>query len=65
MTNGDRIRQMTDEQIAGLLHCGECAYRNSDAETCERYDCKEGILKWLKQEVYDDEQTAKGGADDD
>lgn len=50
MTNGERIRQMTDEQLVELLHCGECAYRKSDAETCERNDCDEGILKWLEQE---------------
>jgi hypothetical protein len=56
LTNADRIRAMSDEEIADdwmnyLVMCQRCAYANE----CETADdgivenCREGILKWLKQ----------------
>ena len=53
MTNGDRIRQMTDEELATRL-CKE-----NDCPTCAAYDLcdhvkEDGYLKWMKQEVTDD-----------
>lgn len=58
-TNADRIRSMTDEELAELIenpvnifHCSMCDnYNNCD---CELTDCTEYILKWLKQ--YTDNQ---------
>ena len=55
-TNADRIRAMSDEELAkdwmrDLCVCNRCAYTNEcecdDYVTAEK--CKEGILEWLKQ----------------
>lgn len=57
MTNGDRIRNMTDKEIAEgmsksetMTFCGYCAYRKE----CYGNECKDGILKWLEQEASND-----------
>lgn len=46
MTNADRIRAMSDEELAeylcGLTYCCECEHR----DTCNGED---GYLKWLRQ----------------
>ena len=50
LTNADRIRQMTDEELAELLDedgCAECVNR---PEVCD-IECYYGRLAWLKQEV--------------
>ena len=52
MTNADRIRQMTDEEIAEWLtdgheQCDFCANNLCDFDS----DCVHGVLKWLKQEA--------------
>lgn len=55
MTNGDRIRQMTDEKLAEWLdlhgECNQCAYHPSQCKT----ECNEGHLKWLRKEVDEDD----------
>ena len=62
-TNGDRIRQMTDEELAEWLDhvagCGVCVlnegkYRYSGDHCAHEYDCIQYIEKWLKQEVQSD-----------
>lgn len=59
-TNGDRIRHMTDEELAEWL-CGEANYscniciRQNEKSSCFNYSCEECITKWLKQEVSEDE----------
>lgn len=49
MTNADRIRAMTDEELAELLRdyqCNTCDFIGF----CEQTDkCKEEIFKWLKE----------------
>ena len=52
-TNGDRIRQMTDEELGEFLAldmcsiCSECL-----SDTCGDTDtCKKGIMNWVKMEV--------------
>lgn len=55
LTNGDRIRQMTDEELADILElsgCENCPYLNNN---CGGRKCRKGFLKWLKQEVSEDE----------
>ena len=51
-TNADRIRKMTDEQLAEMLDIYDvdeiCSYC---AEIECTNECYKGILKWLKQEV--------------
>lgn len=51
-TNGDRIRNMTDEELVDVLRCKCCAFHNMPE--CETIDCKEGHMLWLKQEVKED-----------
>ena len=60
MTNGDRIRQMTDEQIVDILDPKDCVVKTAgfvcpmlSAMPC---DCKAAFLKWLKQEVQVDDK---------
>lgn len=55
LTNGGRIRQMTDEELADFLTdhesvCCLCAYEvcNDDAE------CEKGVLEWLRKDVSED-----------
>ena len=58
MTNGDRIRSMTDTQLAysGLLTCRHCIYDrfvdDSDPWHCTKlgWDCYYGREMWLQQE---------------
>ena len=57
-TNADRIRAMSDDELADnwmrdFVVCHRCAYRY-ECE-CDEYvtyeKCKEGIVEWLKQPV--------------
>lgn len=55
MTNADRIRQMTDEELAMFLDefdkCIVCQI------VCTReYRCVKGITAWLKKEVKNDDE---------
>ena len=62
MTNGDRIRSMTDEELVGLLsrtiepHCDYCQLATVEG-ACTDTLCEDAILKWLQQ-------PADGGAED-
>ncbi|MBR5948238.1 MAG: hypothetical protein IKZ82_06265 [Clostridia bacterium] len=56
MTNADRIRSMTDEELAkymGDMIYPECVCCPAD-ETGWCSDCYDKWLDWLKQEVEDD-----------
>lgn len=55
MTNADRIRQMTDEDLADVLQgqCACCAYQLTG---CTERECKDGAYEWLKQEVKTDDE---------
>ena len=56
MTNADRIRAMTDEELAKMfdeyVHCGKCPVR----EKCETLhsQCVNHLIKWLKQPAEED-----------
>ena len=53
MTNADRIRQMTDAELAVYLrNFDECVV--CQVECSREYHCVEGILAWLKQEAKED-----------
>lgn len=57
MTNADRIRTMSDEELAMELHkprCKHCICIHN-ATACLTSSCKQGILEWLNQEVEDAE----------
>ena len=56
MTNGERIRSMSDEELADFLddvpgNVCECCSREQYDEKCESIACVDGIIEWLKQEV--------------
>lgn len=58
-TNCDRIRQMTDEELAELitnrLTCSMCC---NNYEACITFAyCKDGVLEWLQTEAREDEQS--------
>lgn len=55
ITNGDRIRMMTDEELAEVISgLGDC-------DTCYLYhrrcsmniSCKDAVLEWLRKEAED------------
>ena len=48
MTNGDRIRQMSNEELVELLNCHFCTY--FDNLYCGSR-CEEGIKAYLESEV--------------
>ena len=62
ITNADRIRQMTDEELAEFLN--EIIWRcrtESCGSTCPLFDCcfneVERQVAWLKQEVSEDAKS--------
>lgn len=56
MTNADKLRSMTDEELANIvkfwLECDDCPLQNDRG--CNG-NCELGALKWLKQAVEKDE----------
>lgn len=62
MTNADRIRNMSDEELAYFLveevnavfDCCECDEPESEYGSCIS-DCKNPMLKWLQAEVKEGE----------
>ena len=53
LTNADRIRQMTDEELAKTMRsCKFCAYLDKGCQ--HNGTCTQGFLEWLKQEVSED-----------
>lgn len=51
MTNADRIRNMTDEELAEFFS-GRCDIRVGGIEICDsQHNCKDCFLKWLQVEV--------------
>ena len=56
MTNRDVIDRMTNEELAVLLDCNQCAYYDSKDDRCTRngdesrgkmLPCVKGIAEWL------------------
>ena len=59
-TNADRIRSMSDEELAeqlGLMTtiCEFCAKQKNCEDTQDYNCCMEGIFKWLQQPVEENE----------
>lgn len=52
-TNADRIRNMTDEELADWINanniCEQCAYEPENV--CMEEPCTNGILQWLRSEA--------------
>ena len=60
-TNGDKIRAMTDEELADWLtdghdKCDICKLCSFGACRIES-ECEKGVLEWLKQEVSENAGT--------
>lgn len=57
MTNGDMIRQMTDEELAVTLMCPkETGMADIDCDGGDTgRNCCQCCLDWLREEVRDDE----------
>ena len=53
LTNADRIRSMTDEELASILTDDFCELLCSAPVSCNG-DCEAKMLEWLKQEVTDE-----------
>ena len=53
ITNSDRIRSMTDEELAEFLAddwtCEHCTSAK-DPNHCNNPNCQDGILEWLQQD---------------
>lgn len=64
MTNGDKIRNMDDKELAKFLYmvigdCDCCVYApRLDVDDCSKpdneADCTQGHLKWLQEEYKGD-----------
>ena len=56
MTNAERIRNMTDEELAKMIEqdsiCDMCSAYCDAYQTPE--DCVRNVIAWLKQEVSDE-----------
>ena len=55
MTNGDRIRSMTDEELIKMLenrhsYCELCSYQSLFSQP----DCEDCFAKWLQQDAEDE-----------
>ena len=48
-TNADRVRAMTDEELAYLIRCGVCELIGATQDHCETNTCFDCVLGWLKQ----------------
>jgi hypothetical protein len=60
VTNGDRIRAMTDDEelLSAIgLECYRCAYCNGECDSGYGEGCIAGNLEWLKQEVSEDAES--------
>lgn len=60
MTNGDKLRKMSDEEIAHLLCLPDCSTAEFEcpgwrAEHGCEYDCEKYFLEWLREEAASDE----------
>lgn len=61
-TNGDRIRSMTDEELADFFcQISKCCGNDASCSMCPIYDgCAQNVMcveRWLKQEVQKDAES--------
>ena len=55
-TNADRIRSMTDEELANFITSidGDYPCPPDNSCSCRSSNCMKGWLEWLKKEVKDE-----------
>lgn len=56
-TNADRIRRMTDEELAEWLLSQGCKAHNTDEWCKKQRNCQACWLAWLKQEAKDEQEN--------
>lgn len=58
MTNYEKIKAMSVEEMANLLDYGECHcciyYNENGPSRCDMHECIEGVIKWLESEAEED-----------
>lgn len=61
MKNGDRIRAMTDEELAKMVSMKVCRIVKPDGKDCPKGfyfgKCDKCVISWLKQEAIEDAGT--------
>ena len=64
MTNADRIRSMSDEELVNLHYSGSAHCIADDPTVCDRHDfignltpCEQCYLKWLQQPAKEDDHV--------
>ena len=64
MTNAQKIRAMTDEELVNLHYSGSAHCIASDPTVCDRHDfignltpCEQCYLKWLQQPAEEDDHA--------
>lgn len=59
-SNADRIRQMTDEELAKMVSMKVCRIVKPDGNDCPKGfyfgKCDKCVIAWLKQEVKEDDR---------
>ena len=55
MTNSDRIRAMSDEELAEIIACPKGLFDRMDCFDDNR-DCKHCTLEWLKQPAEEEQK---------
>ena len=65
LTNAQKIRSMTDEELVNLHYSGSAHCIASDPTVCDRHDfignltpCEQCYLKWLQQPAKEDDHDA-------
>lgn len=53
MTNGDKVRNMTNEELADFLYNG-CDVINYPFCAIPGFSCRECYLSWLKEEYHEE-----------
>ena len=64
LTNAQKIRSMTDEELVNLHYSGSAHCIASDPTVCDRHDfignltpCEQCYLKWLQQPAEEDDHA--------
>ena len=58
LTNADRIRSMSDEEMAEFISSIPMCVGKDEDLNCEIDVCKECFLKWLRQPAEEDDHDA-------
>lgn len=70
MTNGDKIRAMTDEELADFFcRISHCCANDTTCSMCPIFDgCAQNVMcveRWIKQEVDSNDEWRQAKSDDE